>query len=121
MAYLFGSGASKRNEMGPLSDLDFAVKFEDTIAKTEQRELHLTLLSDLISILGDKIDLVVMNDASLLFQFNVIKTGEILFKSGEKEKVELESKITQKNLDIKYYRERHADEHISKLAKRGFK
>lgn len=121
IAYLFGSGSDKGKDMGPLSDLDLAVKFDSSLPKIEKQKLHLKILSQLISVLGDQIVLVVMKEAEILLQFNIIKEGEVLFKCSEKEKVKLESKIIQEYLDTKYYRKRHTNEKISKLAKRGFK
>ena len=121
IAYLFGSGSHKGKETGPLSDLDFAIKLKNYTSKTKRQELYLSILSDLISFLGDNIDLVLINDARILLQFNIIKTGEILFKRSEKEKVKLESRIIQKYLDTKYYLQRHVDQKISKFAKKGFK
>lgn len=121
IAYLFGSGSSEGKDLGPLSDLDFGVKFRSSLTEAEKQELHLKILSQLISILGDEIDLVIMNDAGILLQFSIIKKGEVLFKRSEKEKVKLESRIIQEYLDTKYYRKRHTNEKISKLAKRGFK
>jgi hypothetical protein len=119
LAYLFGSGSKKGDEPGPLSDLDFAVYLEKGLSKTEKQKLHLEILSDLISILGDDIDLVIMNDASILMQFNIIKSGEVLFQRSEADKIKIESAITRNYLDLKYYLERQAEEKISRIAQRG--
>lgn len=119
LAYLFGSGSKKGVKPGPLSDLDFAVYLEKTLSKTEIQKLHLEILSDLVSILGDNIDLVIMNSASTQMQFNIIKDGEILFQRSEEEKIKIESEILRTYLDAKYYLERQADETISRIAKRG--
>lgn len=119
IAYLFGSESRKRKEPGPLSDLDFAVYLEKTLSSTKIQKLHLEILSKMISILGDDIDLVVMNSASTQMQFNIIKDGEILFQRSEEEKIKIESEILRTYLDSKYYLERQADEKISKIAKRG--
>jgi len=119
LAYLFGSGSKKGDKPGPLSDLDFAVYLEKGLSKTKKQKLHLEILSDLISILGDDIDLVLMNDASILMQFNIIKSGEILFQRAEADKIKIEGEITRNYLDSKYYIERQADEKISRIAKRG--
>ena len=119
LAYLFGSGSKKGDKPGPLSDLDFAVYLEKGLSKTKKQKLHLEILSDLISILGDDIDLVLMNDASILMQFNIIKSGEVLFQRSGADKIKIEGEITRNYLDSKYYLERQADEKISRIAKRG--
>jgi len=119
LAYLFGSCSNKCGKPGPLSDRDFAIHFEKGLSKTKKQNLHLKILSGLISILGNDIDLVIMNDASTLMQFNIIKSGEILFQRSESDKIKIESEIIRFYLDAKYYLERLADEKISKIAKRG--
>ena len=73
----------------------------------------------MISILGDDLDLVIMNSASTQMQFNIIKDGEILFQRSEEEKIKIESKILRTYLDSNYYLERQADEKISRIAKWG--
>lgn len=119
IAYLFGSESKRRKESGPLSDLDFAVYLEKRLSRTKIQRLHLEILSEMVSILGDDIDLVIMNSASTQMQFNIIKDGEILFQRSEEEKIKIESKILRTYLDSKYYLERQADEKISRIAKRG--
>lgn len=119
LAYLFGSCSKKGGKPGPLSDLDFAVYLEKTLSKTKIHKLHLEILSDLVSILGDDIDLVIMNDASKLMQFNIIKDGEILLQKSEEEKIEIESEILRTYFDAKYYLERQAEDKISRIANRG--
>lgn len=109
LAYLFGSGA--RRDIGPLSDLDFAVYLDDT-------ETYVKILGELNEILGDDIDLVLMNDADALLNFNVIK-GECIYARSEDERVMTEARIIQRNLDEKYYRDRHLNETISRIAERG--
>lgn len=86
VAYLFGSGSEKGKDMGPLSDLDFAVSFESSLTRSEQADLHLSILNDLIYLLGDEIDLVVMNDANILMRFNIIKSGRFYFSSRKRKK-----------------------------------
>jgi len=119
LAYLFGSCSEKGGKPGPLSDLDFAVYLEKGLSKTKKQKLHLEILSDLVSILGNNIDLVIMNSASTQMQFNIIKGGEVLFQRSEAEKIKIESEILRTYLDSKYYLERQAEEKISRIAKRG--
>ncbi len=117
LAYVFGSVA--REEVGPLSDIDFAVYFEETLPKDRRKEVYLDILNELIDILGDDIDLASMNDADLLFNFNVVKSGENVFKNSEDDRIRIESEIVRRNLDMKYYRERHADAKVKRIAKGG--
>lgn len=119
LAYLFGSCSKKGGKPGPLSDLDFAIYLKRNLSKSKIKRLHIEILSDLISILGDDIDLVIMNRASTQMKFNVIKSGEILFQRTETDKIKIESEIIRIYLDSKYYLKRQAEEKISRIAKRG--
>ncbi len=117
LAYVFGSVAQEKT--GPLSDIDFAVYFEESLSKSEREDLYLDILNDLIEPLGDDIDLVSMNKANLLLNFNIIKSGEILFQKNETVKVQIEAEIMRKNLDMKHYRKRHTETKIKKIANKG--
>lgn len=119
LAYVFGSVSDEN--VGPLSDIDFAAYFKDSLPKSKRRKLHLDILNDLIEVLGDDIDLVTMNDAGLLLNFNIIRSGEIIFKKSEDDRIRIESRTVRKNLDMRYYRKRHADAKIKKIAERGLK
>lgn len=116
VAYLFGSGTG---EVGPLSDLDFAIYLDPDLTGKRMDELHLKILNDLITVLGDDVDLVLMNSSSTLFNFNVIREGEVLYKNSERDRVKLESSIIDRNADEKYYREKHARKMIRKFAEEG--
>ena len=117
LAYLFGSVAEGKE--GKLSDVDLAVFLDESVSKPEQFNLQLKLMSEITSILKtDKVDLVIMNDAPLLLNYNIIKHGKIL--KGDKEtKIKVESGILSDYLDMKYYIDRHTNLAIKRIAKRG--
>ena len=119
LAYIFGS--VPRKDAGPLSDIDFAVYFEESLPKSHRNELYLDIINNLTETLGDEIDLVKMNDSNILLKFNIIKSGEIIFQKSEDDKIRIESEIMRKNLDTKYYRKRHVDANIHRIAERGLK
>jgi len=117
LAYLFGSVAEGRE--GKLSDVDLAVFLDESMSKKERFNLQLKLISELTSILKtDKVDLVIMNDAPLLLNYNIIKHGKIL-KEDIETKVRIESGILSDYLDMKYYMDRHTNLAIKRIAKRG--
>lgn len=99
LAYLFGSRVS--GDIGPLSDYDFAVYFEQTDKKKIfNAKLH--LLNKLTNLLKtDKVDLVVLNNLDKPeLKFNIIKTGELIFES-EPYKVLIEPKIMNEYFDFR--------------------
>ncbi len=119
VAYLFGSASE--NNIGPLSDLDFAVYLDENLPKEESSKTYMNILNNLISILGDNLDLVQMNNTDNLMNFNIIKTGKKIYERSVNERIKLESRIMQKNLDQKYYRQRHVDNKLRKIVKEGLK
>lgn len=116
-AYLFGSVA--KGKEGKLSDLDLAVFMNESLSKREKFDLQLKLISEITSILKtDKVDLVVMNDAPLLLNYNIIKHGKLL-KDDERERIRIETNVLSSYLDRKYYVDRHTKEAIKRIAGEG--
>lgn len=116
VAYIFGSLAQGRG--GPLSDIDIAVFMDKKLSKKERSKKEIFLINEISSILNtDNFDLVVMNDAPLLLNYNIIKTGKIL-KSG-KERVALETKLMSDYLDRKFYDEMYTRLSLNRTAKEG--
>lgn len=74
-AYLYGSYA--RGKTHPFSDVDIAVYLRENDFKTYMR-----LLAKLPEI-GKEIDLRVLNDASPLFKYKVIKEGKLLVNKDD--------------------------------------
>jgi predicted nucleotidyltransferase len=109
LAYLFGSQATGKT--GPLSDIDIAVYFDETLDNNERFDLRLVVLGELTDLFKtDEIDLVVLNDAPPLLAHRVIKDGMLLFCSDDKIRVEHEVKAVMKYLDWKPYLDKYTKE-----------
>jgi len=82
LVYLFGSQA--KNKISPLSDYDFAVYFDQDIDINNMKELVLSLITEISSIIkSEKIDLVVLNQpVSPLLKFNILKEGKLIFQQS---------------------------------------
>ena len=118
VAYLFGSYA--KDKAGPLSDFDIAVLLDGCLDKQESFDLRLRLINAISSMLKtDKVDVVVMNNAPLLLNYNIISEGRILDSKDELERVMFETYILSRYLDRKYYDERHVKMGIKRIAERG--
>jgi len=118
VAYLFGSHA--RGEAGPLSDLDIAVLLDAHLEKRKCLDLRLRLINGISSILKtDKLDVVVMNNAPLSLNYNIVSKGRILYSKNDLERVKFETHILSRYLDRKYYDERHIKMGIERIAERG--
>ncbi|OPY24859.1 MAG: Nucleotidyltransferase domain protein [Methanobacterium sp. PtaU1.Bin242] len=114
LAYLFGSAALKRT--GKLSDVDLAIFLDESLDMEEKFNLELGLISDLGDILNKRLDLVIMNDAPVSLNFEIIKANYPLLIRDKNLKVDLEHYIMSRYLDRQYYDKRWADSLIKKIA-----
>lgn len=115
LAYLFGSVALQK--AGKLSDIDIGIFLDESLEKKDKFKIKLKLISDLENILkNNRIDLVIMNDASISLNFEIIKANYPLFIQDKNLKVDLEQYIISRYLDRQYYDRRWADSLIKKTA-----
>jgi len=112
--YLFGSQA--RGDVKPLSDFDFAVKFD---GRTKNKfKAKLKLMNELTGIVKkENVDVVDMEKANPLLSFNVIKDGKILYCRNKSEQVMDKFRIMQIYFDRDYYYERHFKKTIDLMAR----
>ncbi len=102
-AYVAGS-LTNRTTFGHLSDIDIAVLLMDQIKADQFLDFQLYFLSELAKRLeSDYIDVVILNQASLLLKLQVIKYGQILFSRNEKQRVSFETKAVMAYLDFKKF------------------
>lgn len=114
LAYLFGSAAQKRT--GKLSDVDLAIFLDESLDMEEKFNLELRLISDLGDIVKKRLDLVVMNDAPVSLNFEIIKANYPLLIRDKNLKVDLEHYIMSRYLDRQYYDRRWANNLIKRIA-----
>lgn len=89
LAYLFGSQA--RAKITPLSDVDFAVRFNVQVSPQDYGDFQAKIISELMLILKrSDIDVVVLNNATPLMKFMVINQGEIVFCYNNQARVKFE-------------------------------
>ncbi len=104
-AYLAGS-LSTRASFGHLTDIDVAILLMDQIKADQFLDYQLYFLSELAKRLeSDTIDIVILNQASLLLKLQVIKYGQIIFSRNEKQRVSFETKAVMDYLDFKKFDE----------------
>ena len=98
MVYLFGSRV--RGDVGPLSDYDFAVYFENA-DKKRMFEIKFSLQAKLSrSLKTDNVDVVLLNIAgSPELKYNIIKEGKIIFEKKES-RITVEPKILNEYFDF---------------------
>jgi predicted nucleotidyltransferase len=99
--------------------VDIAIYVDETLSRKNYLGFKLSVLGEVSSILKtDKIDLVIMNNAPLLLNYNIIKYGKLL-TSDETERVRLETKILSQYLDRKPILEKRTNTNLKKIARAG--
>lgn len=102
-AYLAGS-LSSRTSFGHLTDVDIAILLMEQIKSDQFLDYQLYFFSELAKRMeSDNIDVVILNQASLLLKLQVIKYGQILFTRDEKQRVSFETKAVMDYLDFKKF------------------
>jgi len=96
VAYLFGSRT--KNVQTQQSDFDIAVLLSGTPEKLLEYYLYLT--SELSKILGNEVDLTILNTSPPMLKHQVIKYGKIIFCRDEKTRVLFEAKAQCEYLDF---------------------
>jgi uncharacterized protein YutE (UPF0331/DUF86 family) len=104
-AYLAGS-LSNRTAFGHLVDVDIAILLMEQIKADQFLDYQLYFFSELARRLdSDNIDVVILNQASLLLKSQVIRYGQILFSRDEKSRISFETRAVMDYLDFKKFDE----------------
>ncbi len=107
VAYLFGSVAESRQNQ--LSDVDVAVLVErHRLATLEKKPLgyQAGLTTDLMALLNtNDVDVLILNYATPLLAYDVVKYGKIILSRNEDTRVEFEIRTRHRYLDTKPLRE----------------
>lgn len=98
-AYLFGSYA--RGEQKIDSDIDIGVLLDENFNKM----IKLDLLTSLTENGFDDVDLVILNNASILLQYEIVKHNHPIYIRSDFEPASYFSKIIRLYLDFKPYLE----------------
>ena len=102
LAYLFGSRAEKLSDdsslndsIGPLSDYDFGIVVPHQVKEKGgfPRAKKFKLQSRLSGLLDSEVDLVLLNEAPIELQYNVISSAILLFERAVKYRVEYEAGV----------------------------
>lgn len=102
LVYLFGSHATKKVSL--LSDYDFALYLDPKIKINRKKEIMLTLITEISTILQtDKLDLVLLNDSIFpLLKFNILKEGILIYQKYPY-KILVEPTIYNEYFDFKIF------------------
>lgn len=113
VAYLFGS--RYRGTYSPESDIDVAVLLSEL--PEGMLDYYLDITDRLSNLLGDRVDLVILNTAPPLLRHQVIKNGKIIYSRDETARVEFEARAEREYLDFSRFRERYDERMLEALVR----
>jgi predicted nucleotidyltransferase len=103
---LYAFGSMVEGNLKPLSDLDFGVLLSDSLGKKDRFKKSIYLIGVFNQTLKtDEIDLVILNDDPLMFKYQILKTGKLLYCRDENRLIDFIEKTTKGYLDFKPARE----------------
>ncbi len=104
-AYLAGSTAG-RKIAGTYNDLDIALLLLGAVKANEFFDYQVYFVSELSKALEtNELDIVILNQASLLQRWQVIRTWGLLYQRDQKRRVEYEARAAMEYLEFKKYDE----------------
>jgi len=104
LAYLFGSQA--RGEAGPLSDVDVAVLLASDAPPERWGDAQLNLIGELTSLFRrDDVDVVVLNRATPLLAWEVVRYGHRIYVSSPAARIDFETKALRDYVETKPLRQ----------------
>ncbi len=98
-AYLFGSQA--RQDAGKLSDIDIAIYLDHGIDGFRYRLYLMEAIMKTIK--NDKVDIIILNNATLLICHQVVKDGVVL-KDDKRQRLDFETQVLWEYHDTEYLR-----------------
>jgi predicted nucleotidyltransferase len=117
---LFSFGSITRGDLKPLSDLDFGVIVSNILDRKTRFDKHLDLIGLFNKIMKtDEVDLILMNDAPLLFCHNILKTGKLLYYADSEVLTGFIEKTIKGYLDFRYFRDEFDREFIKGIGFHG--
>ncbi|SDL04087.1 type VII toxin-antitoxin system MntA family adenylyltransferase antitoxin [Halarsenatibacter silvermanii] len=98
-AYIFGSVVSGLDNK--LSDVDLAIYVdEENIKETGSFGYRSRVIVELEKAVGEKIDLVILNNASVTLSYEILQKGKLLFTRSNSLRREFQENIMRKYLDF---------------------
>jgi predicted nucleotidyltransferase len=98
-AYLFGSQA--KQYAGKLSDIDIAIYLDDGIEVFRYKLYFMEAVMKIVK--NDKVDIIILNNATLLMRHQVVKNGVVL-KDDKRRRLDFETQVLGMYHDTEYLR-----------------
>ena len=117
---LYSFGSLVKKELRPLSDLDFGILLAGNLNKNQRFKKYLDLINGFDDVFKtDEIDLVLMNDAPAGFNYNIFKSGKLLYVRDKSGLSDFQERIIKEYLDFKYFRDEFDSGFLERIGYHG--
>ncbi len=99
--YLFGSTA--QGFAKSISDIDIAVRFDESRSPDSSFDIKIKLIDDLENLFARKVDIVILNSASLKMFHQVMISGLLIFTRDRINELDYCVRKRKQYFDFKYY------------------
>jgi len=103
--YLFGSRA--KGDARAHSDYDLAVLFTDFCPAQHNITLRLSMAEELSLRLGQRVDLVFLQSASIVMRFEIVATGRVVTCANDDARTDFEDRTYRDYLDFRPFLDRY--------------
>jgi predicted nucleotidyltransferase len=117
---LFAFGSLARDDLKPLSDLDFGIVLNGGLDQLQRMEKHIALIGVFNDhFRTDEIDLINMNDAPDRISFQILKTGKLLVCNDRLVLIDFCERVIKQYLDFKCKRDTYDAVFLKGVGYRG--
>lgn len=116
-AYLFGSVAAGRAHK--FSDVDIALLLAEGVESRRAWDLMLEAMGEAESVFGRRADVVILNDVGLVFTFQVLKSGKVIFERDRDARCRFEMRARSEYYDYQPYLQYQRTEFLKRLKTEG--
>jgi uncharacterized protein len=117
LAFLFGSYGTER--VHEKSDIDVAVLLDRSLTKNERHKMLVRLYTrfgEALAEEGDRVDIALLNDASILLRFNVFLERKVLFEADRLERILYECAVWREYEDQEYALRQRVEMVLARIA-----
>ncbi len=116
-AYLFGSVAAGKAHK--FSDVDVALLLAEPIDRNQAWDIMLEAMGEAEEAFGRRADVAIINQVGLVFAFQILKNGAVIFERNKAERCRSEMRLRSEYYDYQPYLKYQQDEFRRRLKKEG--
>ncbi|MBM4422316.1 MAG: nucleotidyltransferase domain-containing protein [Chloroflexi bacterium] len=116
-AYLFGSVAAGKAHK--FSDVDVALLLAERVDSNTAWDIRLEAMGEAEAAFGRRADVVTINEVGLVFGFQILKTGSVIYARDQGARCRFEMRLRSEYYDYQPYFEYQQSEFLRRLKSEG--